>query len=137
MSAFERTSNLDRVSRNFFAPSPVARALLRPPSRPDRVVTLASVSATIPGRFIAETFSHSLRSETGGSVLLVHLEPVAAPNSLQDWATLQPQVNGEFALSSLLEHTEAGVAILRLKVLAVPATPTQISKLALDTSTPT
>ena len=116
MSAFERTSNLDRVSRNFSAPSPVARALLRPPSRPDRVVTLASVSATIPGRFIAETFSHSLRSETGGSVLLIHLEPAAAPNSLQDWATLQPQVNGEFALGQLLERTEAGVGILRLAV---------------------
>src|SRR5207245_4244697 len=35
------------------------------------------------------------------------------------WATLQPQVNGEFALSRHLETTEGGVAILRLQVPAL------------------
>jgi len=47
--------------------------------------------------------------------VLVHLEPAGARVSLQDWATLQPQINGEFALSRHLETTEGGVAILRLE----------------------
>jgi NTE family protein len=83
-------------------------------------VTLASLSDRIPDCFISETFSHSLRAETGCTVLLVHLEPASVRNSLQDWGKLQPQVNGEFALGRLMDQTEAGLGILRLQVSGAP-----------------
>jgi NTE family protein len=93
---------------------------------PDRVVTLTALSDRIPTRFISETFSHSLRAETGSSVLLIHLEASGAKLSLPAWAAVQPQVNGEFALGSHLETTEGGVAILRVEL---PTQPSEVELL--------
>jgi NTE family protein len=102
-----------------------SRSSLLSAQPPDRVVTLTALSDRIPTQFISETFSHSLRAETGGSVLLIHLEVAGAKLTLSAWAALQPQVNGEFALGRQLETTEGGVAILRLEL------PTQPSEVAL------
>jgi len=88
---------------------------------PDRVVTLTALSDQVPTSFISETFSHSLRAETGCSVVLIHLESATSKLSLQSWAALRPQVNGEFALGNHLETTEGGVAILRLQAPSQPA----------------
>lgn len=93
-----------------------SRSSLFPTRTPDRVITLTAVSDRVPTRFISETFSHSLRSETGGSVLLIHFEPAGAKLTLSAWAALQPQLNGEFVLSSHLETTEGDVAILRVEL---------------------
>lgn len=115
MSAYERISESD-LARWETAGAPAFRSPFRPPARPDRVVTLTAMSGSIPARFLSETLSHSLRAETGGTVLLIHLEPSGAPFSLQAWAAVQPQVNGEFSLGRHVEHTEGGVGVLRLNV---------------------
>ncbi len=62
-------------------------------------------------------------------MLLVHLEPVGTRVSLQDWATVQPLINGEFALGRHLETTEGGVAILRLQLVEAAANPSRLTSL--------
>lgn len=94
----------------------LARSPFAPARQPDRVVTLLPVSERLPDRFIAETLSQTLRTETGGEVLLVHLERAGEKTSLQEWARLQPTVNGDFALNRCVERTEGGVGILRVQV---------------------
>jgi hypothetical protein len=74
-----------------------SRSSLLQAQTPDRVVTLTALSDRVPTQFISETFSHSLRAETGGSVLLIHLDSAGAKLTLPAWAALQPQVNGEKA----------------------------------------
>lgn len=102
--------------RRILLPSPTSRSPLLPPLRPDRVVTLAALSDRVPDYFISETFSHTLRAETGATVLLIHLDPIPGRFSSGEWIALQPQVNGEFALHRHIETTEGGVAILRIQV---------------------
>src|SRR5688572_24923333 len=102
--------------RRILLPSPTSRSPLLPPLRPDRVVTLAALSDRVPDHFISETFSHTLRAETGATGLLVHMEPTPGRLSSEDWVNLLPRVNGEFALGRHLETTEGGIAILRLQV---------------------
>ncbi len=108
--------------RRLLLPSTAARSQMLPALRPDRVVTLTAMSERLPTRFISETFSHTLRAETGSSILLIHIESAATKLSLSSWAALQPQVNGDFALGSYLETTEGGLAILRVKL------PSQLSE---------
>ena len=65
--------------RNFRGEWPPAtdapsRMPLVPHTRPDRTVALLALSERIPDRFIAEALAQSLRAETGGSVLLIHLD---------------------------------------------------------------
>ena len=83
-------------------------------SAPDRVVTITSVSDRVPTEFISETFSHTLRAETGSSVLLIHIGCAGGRLSWETWVELSSKVNGEFALNNYLETTEGGVCILRL-----------------------
>ncbi len=98
------------------APAGVRRSALNPSLRPaDRVVTLASLSRRIADRFISETLAQALNVETGGSVLLIHLEMSEGRTSLQEWARMQPQLNGEFGLSKHLER-EGAVARLRIRL---------------------
>lgn len=106
----------DTERRRILLPSFRSRSALLPPQNPDRVITLAGLSERVPSQFISETFCHTLRAETGCSVLLMHLTPAGARLSLQEWAALQPQVNGECGLSRHLETTEGGVAILRVQL---------------------
>src|SRR5260370_24045024 len=75
-------------------------------ARPDRVVSLVSLSHNVADRFIAETLAQTLRNQTGGSVLLIHLEPGDAKFSLQDWARRQPTLNGQFGLADLVERAD-------------------------------
>lgn len=105
----------DAERRRILLPSSSSRSPLLPPLRPDRVVTLAALSDGVPAQFISETFSHTLRAETGASVILIHFEAAGVEFRLADWASLQPQVNGSFALGRRIESTEGGVAILRLR----------------------
>lgn len=111
--------------RNFRGEWPQAagastRSALASHPRPDRTVSLLAISDRIPDRFIAETLAQSLRAETGGSVLLIHLDRPGANSSLQDWARLRPTVNGEFALTRQVEQTEGGIGILRVRVTDDP-----------------
>jgi NTE family protein len=108
----------ETVRRRILLPSQKSRAPLLPPRKPDRVVTLAALSNRLPNLFISETFCHSLRSETGKTVLLVDLDLSSGHVSSQDWAKLQ--INGQFALARHVETTEDGMAILRLKVSDTP-----------------
>ena len=107
-----------------------SRYSLFPPHNRDRIITLTAVSDRIPTPFISETFCHTLRAETGASVLLIHLEPAGAKLALPTWAGLQPQINGEFALGRYVETTEGGVAILRLQLPAQPAEEELLKPLA-------
>jgi NTE family protein len=102
--------------RRILLPSSRSRAPLLPPLKPDRVVAFAALVDVLPDEFISETFSHTLRAETGCSVLLVHLQPSVGRLALADWAPLRGQINGEFGLGGHLETTEGGIGILRLKL---------------------
>src|SRR5438552_12597563 len=85
-----------------------------PSNRPlDRVVTIASLSRRIAGRYICETLARALHSETGGSVLLIDLEMADGRVPLSDWARVQQQLNGAFAFQSHLQE-EGGLMRLRL-----------------------
>jgi NTE family protein len=110
------------ASSRFPSPSP-------PTSKADRVVTLTALSEQIPSAFISETFCHTLRAETGCSILLVHLELAGGRASLEDWSVLERQVNGEFALGREVETTEGGVAILRLRLPSEPMGPEPLASL--------
>ena len=113
--------------RRSLLPSSRARAVLLSPPRPDRVVTIAAVSEKIPTEFISETFSHTLRAETGVSVLLIHVGAAGGRLSWQVWNDRASHLNGEFSLGSYLETTEGGVCILRLMS---PAKPSEEESLA-------
>lgn len=76
---------------------------------------MASLSHHIADRFIAEMLGQTLREETGGSVLLIHLESSGASISLQDWVQRQPQLNGEFGFADHLEKFQEGFSKLRLQ----------------------
>jgi len=80
-----------------------------------RTVTLASLSRRIPDRFIAETLAKALHVETGLPVLLVSLEMTEGHLPIQEWARLQPRLNGEFGLSEHVER-EKGGAVGRLRI---------------------
>ena len=111
----------DVERRGIILPSFRSRSLLLPTQKPDRVIVLAALSERIPSQFISETFCHTLRAETGCSVLLIHVEPAGARYSLmRDWSVVEQQVNGEFALGPHLETTEGGVAILRVHPPSLP-----------------
>jgi NTE family protein len=103
--------------RRILLPSSVSRLPVLPPVKPDRVVTLAALSDKIPDRFIGEAFAHTLRAETGHTVMVIHFEPAGGRITMADWIAL-PKVNGEFELGKYLETTEGGVAILRLQLPA-------------------
>jgi NTE family protein len=105
--------------RRILLPSSVSRSSVLPPLKADRVVLMAALSERIPDRFIGEAFAHTLRAETGHTVLVIHLEAAGAKLSMADWLLL-PRLNGEFALAKHLETTEGGVALLRLKLPASP-----------------
>lgn len=92
-------------------------ALPAPIAPPDRVVALVSLSRRIAGRFIAETLASALQTQTERSVLLLHLEMAEGRTSLQEWARIQPQVNGEFGLAHSLEPNGA-VRQLRIHLTA-------------------
>lgn len=106
----ERRRNLPPSSRSAFLPLPA----------PDRVVTITSVSDLVPSEFISETFSHTLRAETGCSVLLIHIGCAGGRLSWQAWTESASTVNGAFALGNYLETTEGGVCLLRLVSQARP-----------------
>ncbi|MGH8247633.1 MAG: hypothetical protein ACREUU_14515, partial [Gammaproteobacteria bacterium] len=86
------------------------------PSRPDRILTVLALSEELPDRFIAETLAQTLRAETGALALLIHLDRPGVKTTLGDWARLHPTVNGDFALTRHVEHTEGGIGILRVQV---------------------
>ena len=91
-----------------------ARRAPMPSNRPlDRVVTLASLSRRIAGRYICETLARALHAETSGSVLLIDLEMAEGRVPLSDWARVQQQLNGAFAFQSHLQD-EGGLMRLRL-----------------------
>lgn len=120
-----RNTGWERPRHSLGAPRPS----LPPPRLPDRIVTLLPVSEHLPGRFIAETLAQTLRAETGGSVVLVHLKRRDEQLSLQEWARLEPQVNGDFALGRRIEQTESGVAVLRVQVTDGPGEAAAVASL--------
>jgi len=88
--------------------------------KPDRVISVVALSDQIPARFISETLAQTLRAETGASVLLIHMDRPGVKTTLEDWAGLQPTVNGDFALTRHVEQTEGGIGILRVQVTDEP-----------------
>jgi NTE family protein len=84
--------------------------------KPDRIVTLASLSARIPDEFISRNLARRLTEETDAKVLLVHLERMERTLSLRDWAKLAPRINGEFCFAKHLEFLAPRAERLRLQV---------------------
>ena len=89
---------------------------LVPPTRPDRIVTLASLSNRIPDEFIARTLARRLTEETDARVLLLHLERVDRKLTLGDWSRIAPRVNGEFCFAPHLEFLAPRAERLHMRV---------------------
>ncbi len=102
------------------APRGFARSQPASVPRPDQVVTVLALAERLPDRFISESLAQSVRAETGGSVLLIHLDRPGVNTSLKEWAKLHPTVNGDFALTRHVEQTEGGISILRVQVSDEP-----------------
>src|SRR5687767_14210890 len=75
---------------------------------PARVVTLATLSRSLPARLIAGTLARTLHAETGESVLLVQIDIPEAAVSVRDFAAIQPSLNGEFCFAEFLQDVEGG-----------------------------
>jgi NTE family protein len=93
-----------------------ARWPLLPHSRPDRIITLASLSTRIPDEFIARTLARRLTEETDGRILLLHLERVDRKLTLGDWARIAPRVNGEFCFAPHLEFLAPRAERLHMRI---------------------
>jgi NTE family protein len=89
---------------------------LIPPTRPDRIVTLASLSTRVPDEFIARTLARRLTEETDARVLLVHLERVSRNLTLGDWTRVAPRVNGEFCFAEHLEFLAPRAERLHMRI---------------------
>ena len=89
---------------------------LFPAVKPDRIVTLATLSSHIPDEFIARTLARRLTQETDGRILLVHLERVERSLTLRDWAKAAPRVNGEFCFAQKLEFLAPRAERLHIQV---------------------
>ena len=98
--------------------------VLPPPARaatpPARIVTLASLSLTIPDQLIGNALAQSARSQTDESVLLVRIGTVDSRISLRDFAAVQAGLNGEFCFAEHLRHSEGGFERLDLRVTGDP-----------------
>src|SRR5437867_10509129 len=93
------------------APTPRTRA--HPTAR---VVTLATLSRSLPDRLIAGVLARTLRAEARESVLLVQMDTPEAAVSARDFATTQPGLNGEFCFAEFLQDMEGGFKRLSLRV---------------------
>ncbi len=83
------------------SPSPKAGA------RSGRIVTLASLSRTIPERLIGNTLARCAHSDDSGV-------------SLRDFAAVQPALNGEFCFADYLRAGEGGFQRLNLRMTGEP-----------------
>src|SRR5213593_1977353 len=107
----------DGHHRRRIAPlSITSRWPLLPAPKPDRIVTLASLSSHIPDEFIARTLARRLNEETDSRVLLVHLERVQRSLTLRDWAKAGARANGEFCFSKNLEFLAPRTERLHVQV---------------------
>ena len=88
--------------------------------RPGRIVTLASLSRTIPDRLIGNTLARFARSEMDGSVLLVRIGAGESGVSFPDFAAVQPALNGEFCFANNLRDAEGGFQRLDLRMTGEP-----------------
>jgi NTE family protein len=80
------------------------------------VVTLATLSRSLPDRLIAGTLARTLHAETRESVLLVQIDTPEAAVSVRDFATIQPGLNGEFCFAEFLQDVEGGFKRLSLRL---------------------
>jgi len=85
-------------------------------TRPDRIVTVASLSKRIPDEFIVRTLARRLTEETDARVLLLHLERVDRSLTLRDWARVAPRVNGEFCFAPHLEFLAPRAERLHMRI---------------------
>src|SRR5438552_3748841 len=81
-----------------------------------RIVTLATLSRSLPDRLIAGVLARTLHGETGESVLLVQIDAPEAAVSVRDFATLEPGLNGEFCFAEFLQDIEGGFKRLSLRM---------------------
>ncbi|MGV3755834.1 MAG: patatin-like phospholipase family protein [Verrucomicrobiota bacterium] len=83
--------------------------LLTPPAQPvgpSPVVAFAPFTTNLPAAEIVEKITHLLKLETARRPLVLSLSPHGAPFALTDWLTAPPHLNGEFALSHLLDTSK-------------------------------
>ena len=76
---------------------------------PSRIVTLATLSRSLPDRLIAGILARTLHTETRESVLLVQIDTAEAAVSARDFATIQPNLNGEFCFAEFLQEDRKSV----------------------------
>jgi NTE family protein len=105
----------------------IGSAFSNPSHVPDGTIAVAGLSDRIADQFITDTLGECVASETGRSVLIIHLVVGSAQAILREWSGTR--VNGEFALARELDATTPGVARLNLGVSADPAEATWITPL--------
>src|SRR2546423_3741802 len=85
-----------------------------------RIITLASLSAAIPDRFICQTLAQFVHSETNESVLLVEVDAAGPGVSPKEFAARQPALNGELCFAEHLRDSEGGFKRLNLRLNSDP-----------------
>ncbi len=103
-------SELSRREAEPTLPSP--SALRTATARAGRIVTLASLSQTIPDQLIGNSLARFAHSETNQSVLLVRIGAGKSVVSLRDFAAVQPTLNGDFCFAEQLRNGEGGFQTL-------------------------
>jgi NTE family protein len=98
--------------------SPSCLPFLQQPTTPDRIVTLAGLSARLPDGFIAQHLARALRVETGESVLLIQFAATedAEKSLLLRWGERLPENKGEFAFNSTAQRIDDDLASVTLLI---------------------
>jgi NTE family protein len=87
-----------------------------PNSLPAGVITLATLSPSLPDRLIATALARNLHVETRESVLLVQVDHCGATICPRDFAGIQPSLNGEFGFPEFLQDDGGGFKSLGLRL---------------------
>lgn len=109
-------NNAEWRRRNFA--SSLGLPFLQHAAAPDRIITLAGLSARLPDAFIAENLARALQAETGESVLLIQVTCTeeAERSALLNWGTRPAESKGEFAFASTIRRVDDNLAFLQLYV---------------------
>lgn len=120
MNALPRVTASDLEWRRYPRNRAALRSAVTAPEPPDRVITLAPLSAGASHRLIFENLARTLRRETGRTVLLIHLGLFRQQMSLEEWGTLKQSVNGEFGLNGYVRSLGDGVRQLVVRISSGP-----------------
>lgn len=82
----------------------------------DQVVGIVPLSDRVPSAFLAQSIAHTLRTETGASVIVVNVGRASSNLSLDKWDQVASTKDSPFCLGNFLEVSDGGLASLTVQV---------------------